>query len=465
MGHFWGIIETFVMVIKRKISFKTRAIGKDKNIFQIRMRVSFNSQRIDFKTGHSILDPDYWDDSIGLVKDDYKGPKGETALSINNSLRNLRDQMDTAFKYYEAMDVIPTLSQIQKKYEERLSGVIPKRPEPEKKREQKPKEPDMFVVFDEFTRKCGEKNAWTIATFEKMSALRADLQNFGPKVKLSELDEDALTRFVGYLRDEKKVFPAKKKKDAEEDEEEKAVQVGLNNTTIKKKLEYLTWFLRWARDVGYPVNPAFKTFKPTLKQTQKPIIYLTKEELQRVKDMDLSGSKLEPVRDIFLFCCFSSLRHSDADNLRRSDIKEDHMDVTTIKTGDSVSIELNDITKAILEKYKDVPFKDNKALPSFTNQAMNRSLKELCQLAEINEPIRITTYKGNVRTDTVHPKWEMVGTHTGRRTFIVQALSMGISPNIVMKWTGHSDYKAMKPYIDIVDSIKAQSMTKFNNLL
>ena len=38
-------------------------------------------------------------------------------------------------------------------------------------------------------------------------------------------------------------------------------------------------------------------------------------------------------------------------------------------------------------------------------------------------------------------------------------------PNIVMKWTGHSDYKAMKPYIDIVDSIKAQSMTIFNNLL
>jgi len=95
----------------------------------------------------------------------------------------------------------------------------------------------------------------------------------------------------------------------------------------------------------------------------------------------------------------------------------------------------------------------------------NCSLKELCQLAEINDPIRITTYKGNVRTDTVHPKWELVGTHTGRRTFIVQALSMGISPNIVMKWTGHSDYKAMKPYIDIVDSIKAQSMTKFNNLL
>jgi integrase len=117
------------------------------------------------------------------------------------------------------------------------------------------------------------------------------------------------------------------------------------------------------------------------------------------------------------------------------------------------------------DKYKDIPFKDNKALPNYTNQAMNRDLKELCKLAEINEPIRITSYKGNVRIDEIHPKWELVGTHTGRRSFVVNALSLGIPPNIVMKWTGHSDYKAMKPYIDIVDSIKADSMTKFNGLI
>ena len=79
--------------------------------------------------------------------------------------------------------------------------------------------------------------------------------------------------------------------------------------------------------------------------------------------------------------------------------------------------------------------------------------------------IEVTTYKGNVRTDKIQPKWELVGTHTGRRTFIVNALSLGITPNIVMKWTGHSDYKAMKPYIDIVDSIKASSMTKFDGLI
>jgi hypothetical protein len=106
------------------------------------------------------------------------------------------------------------------------------------------------------------------------------------------------------------------------------------------------------------------------------------------------------------------------------------------------AIELNKVTKAILEKYKDTPFKDGKALPNYINQAMNRDIKELCKLAGINEEIRVTTYKGNVRTDKIQPKWELVGTHTG-----------------------HSDYKAMKPYIDIVDSIKASSMTKFDGLI
>ncbi|MBR1502091.1 MAG: hypothetical protein IJ616_09040 [Bacteroidales bacterium] len=85
---------------------------------------------------------------------------------------------------------------------------------------------------------------------------------------------------------------------------------------------------------------------------------------------------------------------------------------------------------------KDTPFKDGKGPPNYTNQAMNRDIKELCRLAGIDEEIRVTTYKGNVRTDKIKPKWKLVGTHTGRRT-----------------------------YIDIVDSIKASSMAKFDGLI
>ena len=152
-------------------------------------------------------------------------------------------------------------------------------------------------------------------------------------------------------------------------------------------------------------------------------------------------------------------------NLRQRDVKEDHIEVTTVKTADSIFIELNKVTRDILKKYASAKIDSDYALPVLTNQAMNRNLKELCKLAGIDEEIRVTTYKGNERIDEIHPKWELVGTHTGRRTFIVNALSLGVPPNVVMKWTGHSDYNAMKPYIDIVDSIKAEAMKKLDTLL
>ena len=83
---------------------------------------------------------------------------------------------------------------------------------------------------------------------------------------------------------------------------------------------------------------------------------------------------------------------------------------------------------------------------------------------EINEPVRETYYKGNERIDEVTPKYALLTTHAGRRTFICNALALGIPAQVVMKWTGHSDYKAMKPYIDIADDIKANAMNKFNQL-
>ena len=362
------------MKIKRNISFKLRVYGKDNNLFQIRLRTTFNGNRLDIKTGCQINDRAAWDEKAQLVRDGYVGPKNETAQAINNELRNVKDQMDTAFKYFEAMDTVPSVADIQKKFEERMKGTVPQKPIEAPKKEKKAKSKNFWVCFDQFLAEAGEKNAWTPATVEKMEALRVDLKAFKKAIKFEDLTESWFTAFVVYLRDSKQLrTPRKKKGDRASYDEEDIV--GLRNSTIEKKLGYFRWFLNWATEKGYNTN------------------------------------------------------------------------------------------KAILEKYKDVPFKENKALPNLTNQAMNRDIKELCKLAGINEEIRITTYKGSTRTDTVYQKWEKLGTHTGRRTFIVNALSLGIPPSVVMKWTGHSDYKAMKPYIDIVDSIKAESMTKFNSLL
>ncbi len=64
--------------------------------------------------------------------------------------------------------------------------------------------------------------------------------------------------------------------------------------------------------------------------------------------------------------------------------------------------------------------------------------------------------------DEVYPKYALIGTHTARRTFISNALMMGIPVNVVMQFTGHSDYKAMKPYIAIADRAKSEAMKMFN---
>lgn len=89
---------------------------------------------------------------------------------------------------------------------------------------------------------------------------------------------------------------------------------------------------------------------------------------------------------------------------------------------------------------------------------MNEYLKDLCELCGFNTPVKYSYYVGGVRHDEVYPKWEMLGTHGGRRTFICAAFEMGISLAIVMKITRHKDYEAMKPYIAIMDKSKKAAM-------
>lgn len=79
-----------------------------------------------------------------------------------------------------------------------------------------------------------------------------------------------------------------------------------------------------------------------------------------------------------------------------------------------------------------------------------------------NEMQRITYFLGIKRVEEVHPKYELLTTHCGRRTFIVNALYLGIPVEVLLRWTGHSDYSAMKSYIKIVDELKEQEMNKFN---
>lgn len=430
------------MNIKRNIIFTLESRKKDgvlivENV-PIRMRVNFASKRIEFTTGYRI-DAAKWDSDKQRVKNGCSNKLKQSASEINTSLLGYYTEVQEIFKKFEVEEIIPTPEQIKEAFNALHKPVS---------EEHKPKKEalpcDFFQVFDDFVEDCGRQNNWTYSTFEKFAAVKNHLTNFREGLTFEFFDERGLNDYVGYLCDVKE----------------------MRNTTIGKQLSFLKWFLRWAFKKGVHQNNAYDSYKPKLKSTQKKIIFLTWDELNRLREFKIPFNKqaLERVRDVFLFQCFTGLRYSDVFNLRRSDIKDDHIEVTTVKTSDSLIIELNNHSKAILDKYKDVAFEDDKVLPVITNQKMNDYLKELAEMAGIDEPVRQTYYKGNERIDDVTPKYALLGTHAGRRTFICNALALGIPPQVVMKWTGHSDYKAMKPYIDIADDIKANAMSKFNQL-
>lgn len=424
------------MNIKRNIIFSPESRKKKgETIIEnvpIRMRVIYVGQRIEFTTGYRI-DVAKWDEATQRVKNGCTNKLKQSASQINNDLSKYYTDIQNIFKEFEVKEILPTPQQIKDAFNERQSTKsidLVKYP--------------LFEMFDEFVKERGAKNDWTPSTYEKFASVKNHLLGFDENMQFEDWDESKLTGYINFLRTDK----------------------NMRNSTIDNQLDFLRWFLRWAAEKGYCNNRAFETFKPKLKSTPKKVIFLTWDELKQIEACKIPESKkyLDRVRDVFLFQCYTGLRYSDVYNLKKSDIKNNHIEVTTIKTADSLTIELNKHSRAILDKYKDIHFDNNKALPVISNQKMNTYVKELGELAEINEPIRETYYQGNKRIDEVYPKYSLLGTHAGRRTFVCNALALGIPAQVVMKWTGHSDFKAMKPYIDIADEVKANAMDKFNDI-
>lgn len=434
------------MIIKRTIKL---AIQSQQNASsRVRMRVSYNGYRVDFQTG-ILLNKDSWDNLRQRVLPNDSNVT--LANDLNDHLSKMLSNMIEVFREFELRKVIPTPTELRKAFN--LHQV----PQPSHNdttqksstlsvpqvanEESKIKIRNFWKCYDEFVKVNGKLNDWTPATFEKFSALRNHLSDYDKKLSFEKFDEEGIANLVDFL--------GKK---------------GMKNSTINKQLGFLRWFLRWCYEKGYHHNHTFEYFKPKLKNAPKQVIFLTEKELEQLETLAIPQkyASLGVVRDVFLFCCYTGLRYSDVYNLTWEDIHHGKIEIVTIKTADRIQIEFNRKSQAIIDKYTDVHLPNKKVFPVISNQKMNKYLHELCKLAKIDTLIKSTHYEGNKRIDDVQPKYELVGTHCGRRTFICMALSKGIPPTVVMKWTGHSDYKAMKPYIDIADDVKSSYMKKFD---
>jgi integrase len=307
-----------------------------------------------------------------------------------------------------------------------------------------------FEIYDHFTATESKMKSWTKGTHTKLSTIRRQLVAFEEwqrKIKksysidLREVNEDFFTELIEFWQTE----------------------YDLRNSTIQKNIHILRWFFNWCLKKNL-MPASFKGVKVDLKQTKKKIIFLDLAELKQIKNCEIPSQQkyLDRTRDIFIFQCFTGLRYSDLKNLKASDIKNGCLEISsTIKTQERVSIELNATTSDILNKYSEYQAATGYALPVPVNQDYNKFLKKLAKLAGLNEKIILVHYAGDQRIEQTFEKWQLISSHSARRSFITNGLALGIGSEVLRSWTGHKSEESFRAYYEIVKAKKQADMNKF----
>ena len=166
-------------------------------------------------------------------------------------------------------------------------------------------------------------------------------------------------------------------------------------------------------------------------------VYLTDAEIRCLEEMDLCGMK-EVSRDLFLIGCYTAMRFSDYSRLSMDDIRDGVIRQVQQKTMERVVVPANPKVIAILQKY------GGKA-PRISQQKLNSNIKVICRDAGITDRISIVRNGQMLEVE----KWELVSSHTARRTAATNMFKAGIPAIAIMKITGHRTESSFMKYIKI----------------
>lgn len=196
------------------------------------------------------------------------------------------------------------------------------------------------------------------------------------------------------------------------------------STTSAAMMVKLKTIITYALDNGkLKINP-FNSIK--ISKRTKEVEYLTLDEIQAIKSKSFNG-RLEKVRDLFLFQCFTGLAYADMAQLTKEDFQFNGDQIfikkCRVKTGISYLTVLIDEAVEIVKRY-------NFELPVLSNQKYNSYLKEIADLCGITKPMH---------------------THIGRHTFCTYMLNKGLSLEVVAKMAGHTNTKQTAHYAKLLD--------------
>jgi integrase len=192
-------------------------------------------------------------------------------------------------------------------------------------------------------------------------------------------------------------------------------------------------------------------------------IYLTESELAIMYNKSGLPPYLERVRDVFLIGCYTGLRFSDLSKLNKENITNDNtIKIKTIKTDKWIEVPIHPFVREIFMKY-------NYQLPKTpTNQKFNDYVKLVAKRAEIKELVTLERSKGNFIIGQTIEKYELVTSHTARRSFATNAFLADMPSISIMKITGHKTESAFMRYIKMSskdNAIKMRAHKFFNPML
>jgi integrase len=366
-----------------------------------------NRYKLKYPIGFSVI-PKEWDN---------KHKKAKYDAALNRELLKIHEALQLIYDNCLNENTEPSAAYLRSELERRL-------------KKKKIEGTQFFNAYEDFKKKAVKYN-----TLRKYGTIRNHLFDFNPSLKFEDINLSFYDSFTRYL-----------------------VGIGNHNNSVAKAISVIKAFMRWSYEREYHKNEAFKRFKPKEWEETTDIIYLSEEELKKAAKAVLNKPHLEQEKDAYLLRCLTGLRYSDL-----KDLKKENIDLTkgvivkdTIKTGERVLIPLLPLAKEIILKYWD----SSDFIPVRSNQKSNKLLKEIFSSEEINLNTKVVKvrHSGGKRDSKVFFKWELITTHTARKTYISLSRKFGLADDVIMKITGITDRNTLKKYKQLEKEQAAEEM-------
>ena len=223
--------------------------------------------------------------------------------------------------------------------------------------------------------------------------------------------------------------------------------------TVGKNIKVLKTILNEATTRGYNTKHYYSGFRVFREDTDT--VYLNESELQLIKDTDFSNTTyLDHVRDLFLLLAWTGCRFSDLGKIAKTDIRDGFITFRQQKTNNKVTIPLHPVVSEKLEKYI-------YSLPTeISNQKFNEYIKEICKAAGIDGTETVTKTVGGRVVSEKFEKWQLVSSHTGRRSFCTNMYKRGLPTLMIMSISGHKTEKSFLKYIKVKQEEHAEMMKR-----